>query len=78
MSDQDQTQRGDGYRSLPGRLRESAAQARAIDRSGILLEAAKELERLYVAIDCYCHSSSAACREIAALKAQVDEPKAKA
>lgn len=64
MSDLDQMPRGDGYRSMPGRLRESATQARAIDRSELLREAAEELERLYIVIDAYCASSAAACREI--------------
>ena len=63
MSDPDQTPRGE-YRTLPGRLRDSAAQARAVDRSELLREAAAELERLYIAIDAYCASSAAACREI--------------
>lgn len=71
MSDQDQTPRGDGHRSLPARLRDSATQARAIDRSELLHEAAKELERLYTVIDCYSHSAAAACREINALRARL-------
>lgn len=63
MSDLDQTPRGE-YRTLPGRLRDSATQARAADRAELLREAAAELERLYIAIDAYCASSAAACREI--------------
>lgn len=63
MSDPDQTPRGE-YRTLPGRLRDSATQARAVDRAELLCEAAAELERMYIVIDAYCASSAAACREI--------------
>lgn len=60
--------RADGYRSMPGRLRESAVLARATDVSQVLEEAASELDRLHIIIDCYAHSSAAACREINALR----------
>lgn len=58
---------------LPARLRASATQARAIDRAALLEEAAKELERLRVVIDCYAASSAAACSEISALKSTLRE-----
>ena len=57
-----------GRSTLPQRLRESMTQARAIDRSDLLRDAAEEIERLHTVIDCYAHSAAAACREIAALR----------
>jgi len=59
------------YRSLlPSALRESASQARAIDRSELLRKAADEIERLYTVIDCYADSAAAAAREIKQLRAE--------
>lgn len=62
-----------GVRDMPARLRESAKQARAIDRSPLLEEAAKELEMLYICIDCYAESSAAALREIRHLRSIKDD-----
>lgn len=57
--------------NLPQRLRDSAKQARAIDRSKLLEEAAKEIERLYICIDCYSESSALALAEINMLRKMV-------
>ena len=54
--------------NLPQRLRDSARQARAIDRSKLLEEAAKEIEKLYVCIDCYSESSALALAELSRLR----------
>ncbi len=57
------------YRSLlPSALRESASQARAIDRSELLRQAAAEIERLHTVIDCYAHAAEAAASEINQLR----------
>jgi ribosomal protein L40E len=60
-------------RDMVARLRASAKQARAVDRSELLEEAAKELEMLYICIDCYAASSAAACREIRMLKDRLND-----
>lgn len=61
-----------GGNDIIDRLKASATQARAIDRSELLLEAAKEIERLLGVIDTYCESSAAASREINMLREKLE------
>lgn len=68
MRTESRLQNSNGRSTLPQRLRESVTQARAIDRSDLLRDAADEIERLHTVIDCYAHSAAAACREISALR----------
>lgn len=55
------------------RLRTWTHAVDAVPASDLMDEAANELDRLLIVIDCYCSSSAAACREIKALKDKISD-----
>jgi hypothetical protein len=50
------------------RLRRWTFAVDSVPASDLMDESAAEIERLLTVIDCYCHSSAAACREIKELR----------
>jgi hypothetical protein len=58
---------------LVRRLRTWVHAVDAVPVSDLMDEAAAEIERLHIVIDCYAASSAAACRELAMLRGVKDD-----